>query len=84
MPESVTEACIRLLAAAREWGAAKGFTATWIEESPEFEPIREIGRSVYREGGLDGLMRIIQTVRHSYRYGYLLDHFWDGIGEWRP
>ena len=79
----ITQSCVRLLMAAREWREAEGFTATWIEQSPQFEEIRNLGRSVDTMSGLSGLVAVIQLVRRSYRHGYLLDHFWDGIGEWR-
>ena len=74
--------CIQLLQAARQWGERGDFKATWIEDSPQYRQIRSIGELVNDEAGLEGMKIVIQTVRQGYRYGYLLDHFWDRIGGW--
>ena len=74
--------CIILLKDAHDWGERRGFGATWIEDSPQYEEIRAIGKSVNEAAGLKGMQIVIQLVRQSYRHGYLLDHFWDRIGKW--
>ena len=75
--------CISLLQAAHEWGEKRNFGATWMEDSPQYRSIRTIGEAVHEANGLEGMEYVIQLVRASYRHGYTLDHFWDGIGEWR-
>ncbi len=74
--------CISLLAAANEWGERRGFEDGWMKKSPHYKQIRKIGESVNSSSGLDGMAAVIQMVRRSHRHGYLLDHFWDGIGQW--
>jgi hypothetical protein len=75
--------CVSLLQDARAWGEQRKFGATWMEDSPQYAEIRKIGQAVDGAMGLTGMQMVIQLVRQSYRYGYLLDHFWDGIGKWR-
>jgi hypothetical protein len=74
--------CIDLIIEARRWGESRGFGATWMEESPQYDEIRQIGEAVNDAKGLNGMVQVIQEVRQNFRYGYLLDHFWDGIGDW--
>jgi hypothetical protein len=83
VPSQAAMNCVSLLQEARGWGEQRGFGATWMEDSPQYRKIREIGNSVDEALGLPGMQMVLQLVRRSYRHGYLLDHFWDGIGKWR-
>lgn len=80
--KQTAQKCIFLLQEARAWGEPRGFGATWMEDSPQYGEIRKIGFAVDDALGLSGMQMVIQLVRQSYRHGYLLDHFWDGIGKW--
>jgi hypothetical protein len=83
VPAQVALNCVALLQEARAWGEQRKFGATWMEDSPQYARLREMGESVDDALGLPGMQMVIQLVRQSCRYGYLLDHFWDGIGKWR-
>jgi HEAT repeats/HEAT repeat len=74
---------IDLLTRAYSWGESRGFAATWMEDSPQYGELRELGRSVDKHSGLNGMIAVIQLARRNYTRGYTLDHFWDKIGGWR-
>jgi len=75
--------CIQLLNDARTWGQAKGFDAGWMKKSPQYGRIKRIGSSINRRAGMSGMQTVAQVVHDNYREGYLISHFWSGIGDWR-
>ena len=46
--------------------------------------VRQIGESIFRQGGNDEMMRIHEAVasRGSRMHGRILEGYWGGIGDW--
>jgi hypothetical protein len=78
---SYARECYELILRAYDWGSARGFKSTWIEDCPQYERLREIGMLLNKKGGITTMRKVGEMV-YPQRSGYLISHFWNGVGSW--
>jgi len=81
--EAAAKEVMREIELAENWGAKRAFGANWIEHSPQYDRLQKIGKALWIDGGLDAMETVGQFVRNNHSNGYIIAHFWDGIGSWR-
>jgi hypothetical protein len=70
-----------LLAEAQKWGEKHSYPV--MKRYPQYARIRDIGSQVHNQGGLDAMQAMYYKIREGdLKLALLLDHMWDGVGNW--